>query len=197
MSMANGDVVRVTAKMSIDGQAIQNVYHVQNQGAGTLSDSTAFTEIAARLESAYGNIQGQYTTDYDFDSIELFNVTQDVPMIEAAWPTFTSGTNAADSLPFMSAGLIKFTTAAARTQGRKYLGPFNEAAQTGGHGPSSTLQANLASFATSMLAAWLVGSGNLAFGAWSKKYTRFAEFVSPIIHQYWRTQRRRAFGVGS
>jgi hypothetical protein len=197
MSVESGDIMRVTAKMSHLGNDIQNVFHIRANGTGSVDDATAVTEITNRLNSAYGNVVDYQNLDYDYNTIEIFNVTQDRPMGEYNWPSLVSGTLANDALPDQTAALALFPTMTARSQGRKYVGGWCEAENNSGGDPDGDVTTQMLAWALSLIAPWLVGSGEFEFGNWSYTLLRFAEWLQPIIRDVWRTQRRRASGVGS
>jgi len=197
MSVNNDDVLRVTAKMHMGVVDIQNVFHIQAQGTGTLGDAAAVSAIALRLDDAYANMVAQLSDNLQFDTIEVFNVTQDAPMDEVTWPTLVDGDVVSDQLPTQVAGLVRFTTNVARSQGRKFIGGVIEGDNDANGLPDTDVLTALAAFAADVLTPWLIGSGNFAFGNYNVDLTRFAEWVSPIINTIWSTLRRRRFGVGS
>lgn len=197
MAVNNGDVLRVTAKMSILGNDVQNTYHIRSSSNTPVDDTTAVTEITNRIDNAYGYLADEQAGDFTYDTIEVFNVTQDRPMGEYNWPTRTTGTSVDFSLPFQTSGLVLFPTTTARSQGRKYVGPFVENASDSSASPDATVVTAMLNYALALVAAWLVGDGEFEFGNWSYDKFRFAEWLAPIVREVWRTQRRRAAGVGS
>lgn len=197
MTVDNGDVVRVTAKMGILNEDVQNVFHVQNVSAGELENATMHAAIIARLDAAYDELVTLLADEYSFDTIETFNLTKDEPMAETAWPTLTVGDKIDQPLPLQTAALCLFPTPVARSQGRKYIGGFTEDSNSVGSAPSATLLTALGLFVDILIDVWLEGEGELSFGNWSTLYTRFAPWASALVRDVWRTQRRRATGVGS
>jgi hypothetical protein len=197
MTVNSGDVLRVTAKMEALGGVIQNVYYIQAQGTGDVSDEDTVEAIGNRLDAAYGELEAVLTSDLTFRTIEVFNITQDVPVDEFQWPTLDAGGSATDPLPTQIAALVRFTNAAARSQGRKYIGGLTKAATDEDGLPTTAVLTVLGAFAAALLDPWLVGVGEFAFGAWNKDKGRFAEFLSPILNTVWSALGRRRFGQGS
>jgi len=197
MAVENNDVLRVSCKMSLFGQDVQNVFYIRNNGAGSVDDTTAVTEVLARLDSAFVLQNGEITNNLSYDSIEIFNITQDRPMGEYAWPTLTVGGAVSEALPNQVSGLVLFPTTTARSQGRTYLGGHVEGNNSSTGVPDGGALAAMAAWAAALIAPWLVGGGEFEFGNWSSEKLRFAAYVSSLVRDVWRTQRRRAQGVGS
>lgn len=197
MSFENDDVMRVTAKMSIQQQDVINVFHVQNQGAGSIDDGSAHTFVLIRLDAAYSELVALLSDLLNFETVETFNVTQDAPMLETAWLTLDDGDKLDQVLPQQTAALCLFPTGVARSQGRKYLGGFTEDSNADGAIPSPTLVTALGAFVDVLVDNWIIGTGEFVFGNYDGVIFRFAEWISAIVREVWRTQRRRATGVGS
>lgn len=193
----DGDIIRVTAKMTYNAGVddVQNVYHMKFDGPDMV-DEDVHTMIAGYLNTAYDYIKGLSTTDVEFETIETWNLTQDRPMIENTWPTLTAGTGTGQSSPQQGAPLCLFNTASPRSQGRKFLPPPTETVWEG-DSISSTALAAIVNWANVILGGASYGSNSLLPGNWSKKYTRFAPWISGIVETVLRTQRRRVRGVGS
>jgi hypothetical protein len=192
-----GDVVRVTAKMSILGTDIRNVYHAQYAGSEGVEDVYFVADTADRLDDAYDYIYHMHSTSMSYDTIEFFNITQDRPMDEVVWPTMTAGNSSADLTALQTAPLVVFGTDAPRSSGRKYLPPVVvDVMEPAGEIAGATL-ATIASYAAEILTDWFFTNGSAQFGAWSKKYSRFAPYVVGVVDELIRTQRRRVTNVGS
>lgn len=192
----DGDIIRVTAKMSANSgvDLFQNVYHLLFAGSPA-EDNIVHDAIALVLDDAYSYPENGWPTTIDADSISSWNLTQDRPMIEAAWPSFGGGTGAGDSVPYQCAPLVLFETDTARSQGRKYLPPVTEALQTNGV-LSSAMTDQLVFFAAEFLGG-VIGSGwSALFGNWNPDLARFATWTDALIKSIIRTQRRRVPGVG-
>jgi hypothetical protein len=200
-SCEDGDVIRLTAKMSYDsGTAqVQNVYHLVCNFTASQTDSTVQYVLASMLESAYSYLLPFLRSTLKFDTIQTWNVTQDRPMVEDTWPTLVDGDETSiDAYAAQAAPLVLFNTAAARSQGRKYLPPVIESAVSDYGTLSGTLLTAIANFASVLLISASVSVGNnLNTGNYSKLYNRFAPWLSALIEATIRTQRRRVRGVGS
>lgn len=195
----DGDVVRVTCKMSHYGGAdtVQNRYFVKLQMNSPLQDSQCHDAIADHFDTAYGEIAPGVTDGVTFDSIETWNITQDRPMVEDGWPTLTVGLDGGQPCPAQSAPVILFNTAAPRSQGRKFL-PFpSEGHQSAAGILDGTYLGYMADFGAALLQAIVLADGYGLTGNWSKKYSRFAPWISAVVKSVLRTQRRRVHGVGS
>lgn len=197
MPIADGDILRVTAKMVIGEDDVQNVYHVQAAVTETPEDAPVLAVIGVRLDAAYGALVSSIASTVDFISIETWNLTQDELVGVTDWPTLTDGGNELDQIPQQCAALVLFNTATARSQGRKFLPPFG----VNNVDPDGTIiagtLANILSYANFMLAT-LVGVGWTGdFGNWNPVLVRFAEWTANQVRDIYATQRRRYIGSGS
>lgn len=197
MSLQDNDVIRVTAKMSRASSLgeIQNVYHIRYDGS-SVSYETLWDAVATWLDDAYGNIVDEIHPNVHFDTIEMFNVTQDEPVGEDAWPTLTAGTGASDMLPAQTSPLVLFPTNTARSQGRKFLPPVGEESQSNGVLLAGVLT-SMANYAADLLENIPVGVWSAAVGNYNPTLARFAPWISAIVKDVLRTQRRRVAGVGT
>jgi len=193
------DVVRVTAKMTLNSgiDDVHNVYHAQMVFNTPTTDLQVHTEIAARLDAAYEQMVANWDDDLVFTTIETWNVTQDRPMLETAWPVRTTGTGSGAVMAQQCAPLALFNTSAPRSQGRKFLPPVTEAGSESGGALASGALADLVDYVAIMIAAITIGSQGALWGNWSKKYARFAPWISGAAKAIQRTQRRRVQGIGS
>lgn len=198
MTVQNGDIIRVTCKLAHNSGVddIQNVYHYKAVLGTPASDLLIHNTIAANMELAYTEINTRIPNTTTYTTIESWNVTQDAPMVEAAWPTLTAGTGTGEFMPAQCAPLCLFSTATARSQGRKYLPFLREADMNGGILSAATL-ADIADMIAILLAVLDPGDGNLYIGNWRKTPARFAQWVAGEVQSIVRTQRRRVRGVGS
>lgn len=197
MTVEVGDILRVTAKMSVLTDDVQNVYHYEASGTGTATDAATMTAIALALDDAYEEIVAELTTGLRYDTIEFFNVTQDVPMGEDAWPNQVTGSAVGEILPLQCSAVCLFGTATARSQGRKFLPPMKEeASDSRGVVNAATITAILL-LIIELLTGVTVGTLTFHPGNWNLLLTRFAEWISGTINPVMKTQRRRVAGVGA
>ena len=197
MSVENQDIVRVTCKFLLLGEDVQNVFHIQNQGAGSVDDGSAHVLIMLRREDGYNELVPLLSENFIFETFETFNITQDKPMQETNWIELVDGDKIDQVLPKQTSALMLFPTGSARSQGRKYIGGFTEDSNAVGAVPSPALVTALTACLDAWLEPWIVGTGTFNFGNYRKEPLRFAEWLSGFAREVWRTQRRRATGVGS
>lgn len=192
-----GDVVRVTAKMSYSGGDIQNVYHVQYSGSD-IDDATFMSGLASAVDTAHGAVNPQISSTVTYDTIAFFNVTQDRPMGEIAWPVQTVGGNSTgEHLPPQTSPVVLFGTYTPKSQGRKYL-PMLTTNNTGNLGSvDSGVLTAMANYAANFIGQVVVGTGYVLFGNYNNTLTRFAPWVTAFVKDVLCTQRRRRASVGS
>jgi hypothetical protein len=197
----DGDIIRVTCKMLLDPSLseVQNVYHLMCQFTADRDDTTVVYGTKNWLDDAYTEIAADIPDNVLFNTIAFWNLTQDRPMDEVVWPTLSNGTcDGAPATEAQVAPLVLFNTQAPRSQGRKYLPPPCETSVGEFGDIEAAFVARLINFIATILdGAELLADNNLIPGNWSKLYDRFAPWISGILQQYARTQRRRVPGVGS
>lgn len=198
MAVNNGDVIRVTTKCSLEDQDLQNVYHVQHQGTGGVSDTTWFQACRVWLDGAYDNMDPGVQDTITYDSIEAYNLTQDTYIGEDVWPIQTVGGSATtDMLPRQTAPLARFLTNTLRSQGRKFLLPLVEGWCSGQGELAATTLTNMALYAADILTGFTVGGDDVVPGNYRKIGAVFIEWVGSVINSYFATQRRRSPSIGS
>lgn len=191
------DVLRITAKFSQASQQIRNVYDVIHGGLTQQTDADVWNGVLLWLELAYTFVQPGQTSQFSYDTIDIVNVTQGLPIIEVAWPNLSAGGDVNnDPLPLQIAAVCRFPTNYLRSQGRKFVGGLTEN-QTQGNGVliPTTVTAH-ASYAARIAAGFTVNGDLFVAGADNPSKARFAAFTASIVNDVVGTQRRRKQGVG-
>ncbi|GAG64308.1 unnamed protein product, partial [marine sediment metagenome] len=158
---------------------------------------TVFDEIADWLDDAYDDLASSMCVTVDFDSIEVWNLTQDDLLGLGDWPTQTAGANDTNQMPPQCAALVLFNTSTARSQGRKFLPPFGVASQDTDGSVLAASLGNILLYANKLLVditgtGWVGTAGN-----WNPVLVRFAAWTTNQIRDIFATQRRRYVGSGS
>jgi hypothetical protein len=196
MTVFQGDVVRVTAKMSFGSGDCQNTFWGFNAGADE-TDINVWTGIAAEIDDAYDTYDGVLTTSLKFDSIQVWNDTRHQPVGEAAWPTLVQGAISGDNAPLQLAPLVLFGTMTAKSQGRKYLpAPAMSGVDDFGQLASGVYNAAVL-WAYKFLTPATAGSASIVWGNFNLTTFVFSPYISLLVSDIFRTQRRRVQGVGS
>lgn len=197
MPVHAGDIVRVTAKLiGADGQAIENVFQLRNDGPGSVVDSLVDDDLGDWLETLYSELVPYQTGNVAYDSFIVHNVTQDITYDSFAWPTLTAGSNSSQALPPGCCLLVGLNTLVPRVHGRKYFGQFGEDTQAGGGWGAGLLTAG------ATIAAAMVGSfiGSVSANTWlpgvTSKDGDFWAFETARVSATCAYQRRRRPGVG-
>ncbi|MCK5293006.1 MAG: hypothetical protein KAR39_13430 [Thermoplasmata archaeon] len=197
MTVQIDDVLRVTAKMSIGVEDVQNVYHFKATGTGTATDANVTIAIAAGLDNAYDEVDLLFPTVLSFDTIEFYNLTQDLYLGELAWPTLVAGADVADLLPPQVCPFVLFNTNELGSQGRKFL-PVTTTNYIAVDGtPTGGVLTDLAAFAADILIGYVTGTVTMVPGNYRKGTAAFFEWVLAILPDFYATQRRRYYGSGS
>jgi len=197
MAVADGDVLRLVAKMSNGGDDIQNVFHVQVAGTGFGTNDDVLDAVSEQIDYAYTQFDQYLSDNLNFDSIEGYNVTQEEYLGEQTWPTLVQGGSADEEIPPQCAPLCLFLTEVAKSQGRKFLPPLIKTHIDSDGTISGTALAAIYLFCTSILAGVDEGTWTAVFGNYRPLGEIFIEWVSAVARDFFATQRRRYQGKGS
>jgi hypothetical protein len=183
--------------MSIGVDDVQNVYHLRlDTVSGSPTNEALLAEVATVMDTIYDTADGVISDLLTFDTIEVYNVTDDEYVGEAGWPTLTVGSNA-DITPPQCAPLVLFNTATLRSQGRKFLPPFGIGSADGDGTLTSAALTVMAAFVAEVLTpgGWTSYGGD--FGNYRDIGGVFIEWTAGVVRDFFATQRRRYFGAGS
>ena len=196
MTVVQNDVVRATAEMDVNGNALQNVYHFRSTNLATIGDSQALLDMGVIMDTLYTFIIGQMSTVANFNQVRAQNVTQSVLLGTTPFPVIIAGTNVADVLPQQAAAIITYPTAKPLTRGSAFYGGMTEGANgTFGSINAGTLAA-LANVGVFMLAEIILGPNSWRSVVFNTLLKTFVIPTAASIPSVMRTQRRRRPGVG-
>lgn len=197
MTIGINDVVSIRAKQLLGTEQCMNTFYVRNTGGNTVNDSTFIAAAQSWVHSIWNPNTGALTTDWASDTIQMYNMTADVPVGEVLWSVALSGSNATHSLPYQVSGLVTFPTNTKRSLGKKYMGGFTEAATDGGSVANASLIATLIAMGASIIAGFTAGTTSFTVGNYNIPLAAFSPYVSAIAEVLLATQRRRKPGVGA
>jgi hypothetical protein len=200
MTIQNGDILRVAARMNIQGRGdIVNVFHMRLDSASPWAESTLGAGVGDFLEELYANINTYIVNEQAYEDINVFNVTQGVPVGVFAWPTMTTGGDTSqDALPSQVSALVRFTTGYSRNWARKFLGTFTEISNESTGRVAGGLLSALALFAADALTGYVIGgTDQLIMVVFNKALDAYVELEEAVIRNVWSTIRTRREGVGS
>jgi hypothetical protein len=197
VTITDGDIIRITAKMSQGLSDIQNVYHLQLSTSGPVADATFLGEIADDIDSMYDDLISNIADNVTFDTIQVYNVTQDEYIGETSWPSQTDGGAASDMLPPQTAPLVLFSTPYLKSQGRKFLPPFTINAVDDDGTIDTAPLAQIVLFIVDVLTQKSGVNWTGYLGNWNKDLARFAQWLEGTARDFFATQRRRYTGYGS
>jgi len=197
MAVAIGDVLRITARMSfVDLGLILNVYHVKVLEDGIPDDEDFQDAITAHLDLAYSQFNALMDDHIAYVDIEMYNLTQDIPLTPQPWPTLVSGVSVGTCVPLQAAALVTFPTAGKRSVGRKYLSGLSDSALDEGGKMNQTTVNAIADYGLTIVAGTAVGNAEIYFGNYRPATNEFYRWDGVRVRSYLRTQRRRVVGIG-
>ena len=198
MPLAAGDVMRITVKMSWALSDVQNVYHLQASGVSANSDDTILGEIISDLETAYAQYFSLIDDAFTWDSLSVYNLTQDRFMGEDSFVGLSAGGDTSTyPIPIQCAAMVRFPTGTLGSQGRKFLAGWTVNDLDSDSTLNSTAFNAVSLYAAQMLNGCTGSDWSGDYGNWNDDLVRFVPWVRAIVNQYLCTQRRRRPGVGS
>lgn len=198
MTIAVGDIIRVTARMQFNlSDEMQNVFYIECQGGTSKDDTDVTAELADWIDDAYSVVAPAMANNITFSQIDFYEVTQDRPLISELWPTVTVGGNAGDALPTQMAAQVNFTTGIKRALGKKYIAGMVESNSEDGGTLTSSLITLLGGWAGFVLTHPILVDMELAAGHVSSVDNNFVEWLNYQVKPLYATQRRRKRGVGA
>lgn len=196
-----GDILRVSAIMkNVDSGMVANVFHLRlaSVSSGPISDEDTKIDVAAYLNGLYSPMNNLIANDIRYDTINVFNITQDRPYGNQPWPTLVQGTNTDELLPSTVAAFVQGNTGFSRCWARKFISGFTTASNTSnGFIEPATLTA-LAGWGS----RWVAGYTSLANSTyWPVVYRSvvalWVPVVEVIVKDVWATIRRRRANRGA
>lgn len=191
-----GDVVLVKTKFTLGAEKIMNTHHFRNEGVTGVTTADWVAGVNNYMQNLYNGLLGRLSDEWSTDTIESFNLTQDLPLDERTWPTPLTGASPGESLPYQCAALLTFPTQAKRSLGKKFLGGLEE----GSTGPAGSLSAafisSLETFVITYLIGFTAGPNPSVPGNYRAAIEQFIPYVTGIVELLISTQRRRKPGVG-
>lgn len=197
MAIENNDVLRITCKFSYESNDVQNVYHIKVATSGPVDDEDFLDEIADDMDSMYDDINPHISNDITYETVEVYNITDDTYVGEVSWPSKTVGGASGNNMPPASAALCLFPTGTLRSQGRKFLPLMTINALDATGTPSTTVLTAMVAFIADVLTQKSGVNWTGYLGNWNDPLGRFAQWLSGLAVDFFATQRRRYVGSGS
>lgn len=203
MPVANGEILRIAARMSYAEDDFVNVFHIRAD-QDVPDDSNARFAAQQFVDEWYDPIVGVLHVGMGFDDIKIDKVawlagkeiTQYVFGIWD-WPTQTTGTGNGEALPHGVAALITGFTEAVKCYARKFIGRIPESlSDTDGWESAAMTSLNNAAvllatqFQDSFGNLWTPVVHSIRSGEWEP-------IISTAVRAIASYQRRRKPGVGS
>lgn len=197
MSVTNGSVLRVIAKLADVAQDVYNVYHLYIDGTTTLTDLQFVSMLASLLDTAYTEINAAVHEDVTYESVQAYNLTTSEELGEVAWPALVDGSATLDKLPPQCAALVLFDTTTPNSQGRKFLPVFAEGNNEADGTMNTATLALVAAYAADFVTPITLDTGEAVWGNWNASAQTFSEWELATVRDFYATQRRRYVGSGS
>lgn len=199
MATVPGNIIRVAARQLLNANdEVVNVHHFTVEANPAATDQAVLDEVGAKLATAWASIDGQITVAQEPNIIDVYNVSQDYPLGQAAWGSaYSGGTGSGDGMPFGVCALVIWSTATKRVQGKTYLGSLTESAVTAA-AINGTTVTNIAAYVTDLMdPSPLVDSCSIQLGIWSRGAGEMHPIIARRISTNPAYQRRRRAGRGS
>lgn len=191
-----GDILRCTAEMTNDGEAMQNVYHFVYQNTISVDDVFVAIDLASIMDDQYTIINPYIGNDVAYIQVRMKNVTQNLLMPTRIWPTLVQGQALNPLLPMQAAAEIILPTNVPRVLGRVFLGGWTEDANA--DSKITTPPHNLIeTFGSNLLNPFPKPNGPYQYAIYRRALGTTVFPSTSRVPIDWRTQRRRRRGVGS
>lgn len=200
MAPVMSDVIRISAQQKYGAvDDVVNVFHFIIMGTPTPNTNIdLLDDVAEKLSLAWSNLSSHIPNGLQPTIVEGFNITQDAPLGQIAWPgPYSGGTGVSDAMPQDDCLLVLWGTDVKRRQGRTYLGPFLENVQSDSLW-SSTLTSAVVTWSADLLDETPMSNGSeLRLIVYSRASGGMSQPTSvrplPLVAQ----QQRRKRGRGS
>lgn len=196
MTVAIGDIVRITAVVSMLGQEFVNVHHLITVANSTPDDTTFMASMQAILAGLYAHPENHQSDELRYERIEGQNVTQDVLLPQTNWTGNPTGDDLGHPLPTQVSANVFWPTLVPRVRCTTFLPGFGEAANDDEGRWTSGAQTDLQTFGDDFIGNLTFGGITVRKGAYNATLDRFTELVNAVVPSRSRTQRRRRVGVG-
>jgi len=193
---AVNDIVRITARMSLQGQEVVNVHHFRVFATTAVSNAAFMTEVAAYLNSVYGNLDNEQADDLVYVDVQGQNITQNEIMPTTAWPSLTTGQGVENPLPNTVAFNVFFQTLRPKTRCTCFIPGFGVDDIAADGSIVASVRALLAQFGADLVGNQGTPNVTLTKGAYNRPLDRFTPVTAAVVPLRARTQRRRRPGVG-
>jgi hypothetical protein len=200
MAVNSGDILRVAARLNGAAHGdITNVWHVRFNGPGPITDAVAVSACVNYMEDVYTPVKSNITDNYDFEDVNVFNVTQDKPAGVAAWSTLVKGGDTGgETMPPQVAAFVRGTTGYSRNWAKKFIGGLGEAVCNDAGFVSDTFLANLAALGVAWLTGYSFATDNtLTPVVYHLSGATWRDIVEVVVRNVWSTVRTRRTGRGS
>lgn len=204
MTVSNGDIVRLVASAyGPDNQVLENVWFFKLDLDSDMSDPSFIANADIQIKNIYSTMNAYFsnqvtprTLKWDKVAFTGGKIVSTAPIGESTWPSGFSPADTSDPLPAGVAPLVKYTTSAVKTLGRKFLWAIGEANWNG-----DIISANLITAATNAFGAMLnnivmAAGKNLQMVVHSKRANDWVFPQAMIIPTVPAYQRRRRPGRG-
>jgi hypothetical protein len=197
MVVAVNDIVRITAKMKWFGtDDVVNVFTYKVDQQDLLTDLLFMTDVSEALSLAYAELVDEQSDSFTYESVDGFNITQDILLPDVAWNIITAGTSATNIVPQQLAISAFWPTTRPKTRSQAFFSGFvvgmidTEGEVTAG---GQTAVQDAADIITRLTTPDI----DLVKGSWNSTLSLFTPSGAAQVPARWRTQRRRRIGVGS
>lgn len=196
-TLANGEIIEVTAVVNLLGQYSMNVYNMQLSGSvgASVTDQEFLTDMDATLAPLY-KLFLSTSSIYHGTKVQVVHDTRYDPITSIA--SQGPGSLAGDLLPTQTAGLVKWKTGLAnrRKMGRTYFPATSEGENTASAKPGAGYLGGVNALALALQIGGTVAVGGRSIDwklvVWSKNFDIITPVNSYVVRTDWATMRKRS-----
>lgn len=198
MAVQQNDILRVTASMTygIGGQLLENVFHFKANDAVVVLDPQALIDMGTVIELLFATTQVVTPNTIQYTSYTVKNVTQNLLLGTAPWPTFVAGGDISAIASPQVAALVIGRTSKPRVQSRIFIAGLREGSVSAGIIDGILLTA-LVALAATLLLPYQGLVQRYQYVAYNRALATSTIPVSSAVILPTRSQRRRSIGFGA
>jgi len=191
-----GDIVRISAIMSMFGQEFVNVHHFKTIANTTVDDAEFMDQMVGILASIYNDIDDDQSDELTYERIEGQNVTGNELLPTTNWTGNPTGDDTLHPLPTQVTANVYWPTKTPRIRCTTYLPGYGETANGVAGNWTSAVKGRMQTFGDKFVGDIVAADMTVRKGAYNAAAVRFTELIAAVVPSYSRTQRRRRVGVG-
>lgn len=195
MPTVTNDVIRIVAGYTYTsgGSPMSNVLHFVDTGSGSISDADLLTSAGLILEIIFADLHALAAIGLKYTEYSVQNLTQDVIIGAASWPTFVAGLAPGGIASSQVSLLLRMPTSKPKVQGRVFIPGNSEDEISSSVFDATTLAAGLTA-GVFLLSNFLIAPSQITYTVFNQFLKTFNFPNSTVVGNQTRALTRRREG---